>query len=96
MKVSQSKKFQELVQSQRPSDVKFIRVTSLRNCKLTAPQIRDHLNASQSTSNTHISTSTAQRRRYESGLYGQIAAKKPLRSNDKRKTTDFVQGTHVY
>ena len=39
---------------------KFIRVTSLRNRKLTAPQIRAHINASQSSSSRHISTSTVQ------------------------------------
>lgn len=37
---------------------KFIRVTSLRNHKLTARQITAHINASQSSSRRHISTST--------------------------------------
>ena len=53
---------------------KFIRVTSLRNLKLTATQIRAQMNATQSSNSRHISTSTVQRT--ESGLYGQIAAKK--------------------
>ena len=65
---------------------KFIRVTSLRNRKLTAPQIRAQINATQSSSSRHISTSTVQRRLCESGLYGQIAAKKRLlRKSNKQK-----------
>ena len=64
----------------------FIRVTSLRNRQLTAPQIRAHINVSQSSSSRHISTSTVQRRLRESGLHGGIAAKKPLlRMNNKKK-----------
>ena len=43
----------------------------------TAPQIAAQ-NASQSSSNRHISTSAVQRRLCESGLHGRIAAKKPL------------------
>ena len=35
------------------------------------------INASQSSSNRHISTSTVQRRLCESGIHGRIAAKKP-------------------
>ncbi|CDQ69908.1 unnamed protein product [Oncorhynchus mykiss] len=57
---------------------KFIPVTSLRNQQLTAPQSAVQINASQSSSNRHISTSTVQRRLHESVLHGQIAAKKPL------------------
>ena len=65
---------------------KFIRVTSLRNRQLTAPQIRAHINALQSSSSRHISTSTVQRRLRESGLHGGIAANKPLlRKNNKKK-----------
>ena len=66
---------------------KFIRVTSLRNRQLTAPQNAAHVNASQSSINRHISTSTVQRRLRESGLHGRIAAKKPLlkeTNNNKR------------
>ena len=37
---------------------KFIRFPSLRNQQLTAPQIAAQINASQSSSNKHISTST--------------------------------------
>ena len=65
---------------------KFIRVTSLRNRQLTAPQIRAHINALQSSSSRHISTSTVQRRLRESGLHDGIAANKPLlRKNNKKK-----------
>ncbi|MHC5954099.1 hypothetical protein ACYTX9_09270 [Streptococcus pyogenes] len=44
------------------------------------------MRAIQSSSSRHISTSTVQRRLCESGLYGQIAAKKPLlrKSNKQR------------
>ncbi len=64
------------------AEEKFIGVTSLRNRKLTAPQIR----ASQSSSCRHISTSTVQRRLCELGLHGQISAKKPLlRKNHMKK-----------
>ena len=51
------------------------RITSL---ELTAHQIAAQINDSQSSSNRHILTSTVQRRLRESGLNGQIAAKKPL------------------
>ena len=57
---------------------KFIRVTSLRNRQLTAPQITAQVNASQSLSNRHISTSTVQRRLCGSGVHGRITAKNPL------------------
>ena len=50
----------------------------IRSLELTAPQIAAQINASQISSNRHISTSTVQRRLHESGLHGQIAAKKPL------------------
>ena len=53
-----------------------IRVTSLKNRKLTASQIRAHLNAIQSSSSRHISTSTVPWKLHKSGLYGQIAVKK--------------------
>ena len=59
------------------------RISSL---KLTAPQIAAHINASQSSSNRHISTSTVQRRLCESDLHGQFAAKKPpLKDTNKKK-----------
>ena len=64
---------------------KFIRVTSLRNWQLTAPQIATQVNASQSSSNRHISTSTVQRRLHESGLHGLIAAKKPPQKDTNKK-----------
>ncbi|KAL6467397.1 hypothetical protein MHYP_G00252010 [Metynnis hypsauchen] len=68
------------------SQDKFIRVTSLRNRKLTAAQIRDHLNATQSSSSRPISRTTVKRRLRKSGLHGQIAARKPLlRRGNKQK-----------
>ena len=59
------------------------RISSL---ELTAHQIAAQINASQSSSNRNISTSTGQRRLHESGLHCQIAAKKPLlKDTDKKK-----------
>ena len=52
---------------------------------LTAPQIEAWINASQSSSNRHISASTVQRRLRESGLHGWIAAKKPLLKDTNKK-----------
>ncbi|KAF0046089.1 hypothetical protein F2P81_002618 [Scophthalmus maximus] len=65
---------------------KFIRVTSLRNRRLTAAQIRDQVNATQSSSSRHISRTTVKRRLCESDLHGRIAARKPLlRTGNKQK-----------
>uniref|UniRef100_A0A096M621 Transposase Tc1-like domain-containing protein n=1 Tax=Poecilia formosa TaxID=48698 RepID=A0A096M621_POEFO len=65
---------------------KFIRVTSLRNCRLTAAQIRDQVNVTQSSSSRHISATAVKRRLCESGLHGGIAARKPLlRTGNKQK-----------
>uniref|UniRef100_A0A096MAI3 Transposase Tc1-like domain-containing protein n=1 Tax=Poecilia formosa TaxID=48698 RepID=A0A096MAI3_POEFO len=62
---------------------KFIRVTSLRNRRLSAAQIRDQVNATQQ---THLSATTVKRRLCESGLHGRIAARKPLiRTGNKQK-----------
>jgi hypothetical protein len=58
---------------------KFIRL------ELTAPQIAAQINASHSSSNRHISTSTVQRRMCESVLHGRIAAKKPLLKDTNNK-----------
>ena len=55
----------------------------IRSLELTAPQIAAQINASQSSSKRHISTSTVQRRLHESDLHGQIAAKKPLLKDTK-------------
>jgi hypothetical protein len=51
--------------------------------ELTAPQIAAQINASQSSSNGHISTSTVERRLCESGHHGRIAATKPLQKDTK-------------
>ena len=51
-----------------------------------ASDIAAQINASQCSSNRHISTSTVQRRLRESVLHGQIAAKKPpLKDTNKKK-----------
>ncbi|CDR00119.1 unnamed protein product [Oncorhynchus mykiss] len=51
------------------------RISSL---ELPASEIAAQINASQSSSKRHISTSTVQMRLCKSGLHGQIAAKIPL------------------
>ena len=58
------------------------RISSL---ELTAPPIAGQINASQSSSNRHISTSTIQSRLRESGLYCRIAAQKPLLKDTNNK-----------
>ena len=63
------------------------RISSL---ELTAPQIAAQINASQSSSNRHISTSTVKRRLRESSLHGPIAAKKPLLKDTIRRTDLLV------
>ncbi|MDF4290226.1 transposase, partial [Vibrio parahaemolyticus] len=67
------------------SEDKFIPVTSLRNRKLTAAQIRGQMNATQSSSSRPISRTTVKRRLRESGLHGQIAARKPLLRRGKKQ-----------
>lgn len=68
------------------SNDKLIRVTSFINHQLTAPQIRVHISAFQSSSSRHVSTSIVRRRLRELGLYGRIAAKRPLTETNKKKT----------
>ncbi|CAJ0954523.1 unnamed protein product [Ranitomeya imitator] len=68
------------------SEDKFIRVTSLKNRRLTAAQIRDQVNVTQSSSSRHISTTTVKRRLCAAGLHGKIAARKPqLRTGNNQK-----------
>ncbi|CAJ0966938.1 unnamed protein product [Ranitomeya imitator] len=68
------------------SEDKFIRVTSLRNRRLTAAQIREQVNATQGSSSRYISTTTVKRRLCAAGLHGKIAARKPvLRTGNKQK-----------
>ena len=57
----------------------------LSSLELPASEIAAQRNASQSSSNRHISTSTVQRRLCESGLHGRIAAKKPLLKDTNKK-----------
>ena len=52
---------------------------------MSASEIAAQINASQSPSNRRISTTTVQRRLCESGLHGQIAAKKPLIKDTNKK-----------
>jgi hypothetical protein len=52
--------------------------TGMEDPELPASEIAAQINASQSSSNRHISTPTVQRRLCVSGIHGQIAAKKLL------------------
>ena len=63
--------------------------------ELSALEIAGQINASQSSSNRHISTSTVQRRLCESGLHGWIAAKKPLLENTNKKKCHLGQETRA-
>ena len=58
------------------------RISSL---ELPTSEIAAQINASQSSSNRHISTSTVQTRLCESGLHGWIATKKPLLKDTYKK-----------
>jgi transposase len=58
---------------------------SLSSLELLALEIAAQINASQSSSNGHISTSSVQKRLRESGLHGRIAAKNPLLKDTNKK-----------
>jgi hypothetical protein len=89
MKVNQSGKFQELLAFMRTAtgkeDPKLPLLQRIRSLELPASEIAAQINAPQSSSNRHISTSTVQRRLCESGLHGRIAAKKPLLKDTNKK-----------
>ena len=53
--------------------------------ELPASEIAAQINASQSSSNRHISTSTVQRRLCESRIHGKITAKKSLLKDINKK-----------
>ena len=63
------------------------RISSL---ELPASEIGAQINASQNSSNRHISTSTVQRRLCESGLHGRIAAKKPLLKGHQQEDETYL------
>ena len=57
----------------------------IRSLELPASEVAVQINASQRSSNRHISTSTVQRRLRVSGLHGWIAARKPLLTATNKK-----------
>jgi hypothetical protein len=65
-----------------PDEPLLFRITSL---ELTAPPIAAQINASQSSSNRHIATST---------VHGQIAAKKPILKDTNNKKTPAWNKKH--
>jgi transposase len=60
------------------------RVTAAKD-KLTTTQIAAQINASQSSSNRHISKSTVQKRLHKSDLHGRIGPTKPLLKDTNKK-----------
>ena len=84
MKVNQYGTFTKTIKCYNETGSPLLqRISSL---ELTAPQIVAQINASQSSSNRHISTTTGQRSRRELGLHGQIAAMKPpLKDTSKKR-----------
>ena len=68
---------------------KYIRVCSLRNRRLTGPQLAASLNG---TRKTPVSTSTVKRRLHDAGLLGRVAKKRPyLRLANKSKTLRWAK-----
>jgi hypothetical protein len=61
-------------------DPDLLLLQRIRSLELTACQIATQINASQSSSNRHVSTSTVQRR-----LHGRITAMKPLLKDTNKK-----------
>ena len=69
----------------RKEDQELPLLQRISSLELTAFQIAAQINASQSSSNRHTSTSTVQRRLHESGFHGRIAVKKPLLKDTNNK-----------
>jgi transposase len=68
---------------------KYNRMSSLRNRRLTSPQMAASLNT---TRKTQVSTSTVKRRLRDAGLLGRVAKKKPyLRLANKKKTLRWAE-----
>ena len=65
-------------------DPEFPLLQRISSLELPASEIAAQINASQISSNRH--NSTIQRRLRDSGLHGQIAAKKPLLTENNQKT----------
>ena len=66
----------------------------INSLELPAPQIVAQINASRSSSNRHISTSTIQRRLYKSSPHGRIAAKKSLLKDTNKKRPAWTSNGH--
>ena len=69
----------------RKEDPELPLLQRISSLELPASEIAAQIKASQSSSNRHISTSTVQMRLRESGLHGQIEAKKPLLKDTNNK-----------
>ena len=67
-------------------DPEFPVLQRIISLELPGSEIAAPINASQSKSNRHISTSTVQKKLHESGLHVQISTKKPLlKDTDKKR-----------
>ena len=66
-------------------DPELPQLQGISSLELPGSEIAAQTNASQSSSNRHISTSTVQRKQGESGLHCQIAEKKPLLKDTNEK-----------
>jgi transposase len=71
---NQNRKRSGRPQCRTEQEDKYIRVSSLRNRRLTSPQLAASLN---STCKTPVSTSTVKRQLRDAGLLGEVAKKKP-------------------
>ena len=89
-------------QEKEDTDLPLLQISSL---ELPVSEIVVQINASQSPSNRHISTSTVQRRLWETGLHGRIAKKHTLWTSDQWKSVlwsdeskfeIFGSNCHVY
>lgn len=72
---------------------KFIRVTSLRNHKLTTTQIRAHINALQSSSSRHIPTSTVQRKLLNQPSWSDCCREAATEEEQRQEENCFGQET---
>ena len=70
---NQNRKRSERPRCTTKQEDKYIRVSSLRNRRLTGPQLAALLNG---TCKTAVSTSTVKRRLWDAGLLGRVAMKK--------------------
>jgi hypothetical protein len=77
------------------SDPELPLLQRISSVELPASEIAAQINASRSSSNRHISTSTVQWRLSGSGLHGRITAKKPLHQQEEETLRNTCQETRA-